>query len=229
MATNSSIPDATTNMTRALLLCGVVAGPRPIYMVVSLVQAFTRAGFDITRHALSVLTNGDLGWLQTANFIVTGLLITAGAVGMRRALNSGRGRTWGPLLVGIFGLSFVGAGIFTPDPALGFPVGTPADALTISSKGIIHFAFGGVGFLAVIAACFVFTRRFSSLQRREWAIYSVVTGGVFLAAFAGISSGSGKSWTFIGFLIGVTVLWSWLSLLSAHLRSQGQKITREKN
>jgi hypothetical protein len=85
------------------------------------------SGLDITRHALSLLTNGDFGWLQIANFIVTGLLITAGAVGMRRALNSGRGQTW--VLVGIFGLSFVGAGIFIPDPALGFTVGTPATCI----------------------------------------------------------------------------------------------------
>ena len=218
MAQNPSIPEAATDKTRSLLLGGVVAGP--VYRGISLIQAFTRPGFDITRHALSLLTNGDLGWLQIANFIVTGLLIMAGAVGMRRALNSGRGRTWGPLLVGIFGLSFIGAGMFIPDPALGFPVGTPADAMTISSKGIMHFAFGGIGFLAIIAACFVFARRFSGLQKGGWALYSMVTGIVFLAAFAGISSGSGKSWTFIGFLVGVTFLWSWIALLSAHLRTE---------
>jgi hypothetical protein len=46
----------------------------------------------------------------------------------------------------------------------------------------MHFAFGGVGFIAVIVTCFVFARRFSSL--REWAIYSAVPGIVFLTAFA---------------------------------------------
>ena len=35
--------------------------------VVSLTQAATRAGFDLTRHPLSALSNGDLGWLQITN------------------------------------------------------------------------------------------------------------------------------------------------------------------
>ena len=34
----------------------------------------------------SVLGNGDLGWVQIANFLVTGLLVIGAAVGMRRAL-----------------------------------------------------------------------------------------------------------------------------------------------
>src|SRR5262249_7847804 len=55
-------------MTRALLACGVLAGP--LYMAIYLGQALTRPGFDITRHPASVLSNGDLGWIQVANFLV---------------------------------------------------------------------------------------------------------------------------------------------------------------
>ncbi|HKZ68736.1 MAG TPA: DUF998 domain-containing protein, partial [Anaerolineales bacterium] len=78
----SASSETTTKLTRALLACGVVAGP--VYLSVGLVQAFTRPGFDITRHALSLLSNGDLGWIQITNFVITGLLVIAGAVGMRR-------------------------------------------------------------------------------------------------------------------------------------------------
>lgn len=217
MATDTPTSTERCSTTRSLLLCSFLAGP--IYMGVSLAQALTRPAFDLTRHPLSLLTNGDLGWLQVANFIVTGFLILAGAFGMRRALPTGTGRLWGPVLIGLFGLSFVGAGLFKPDPAMGFPVGTPADAMAISSTGIAHFAIGGIGFIAVIAACVVFARRFHSQQNTFWAIASMLTGLVFLAAFAGIASGSGKSWSFNGFLIGVTFLWSWLTCLSAHLRN----------
>jgi len=49
----------TTKQTRALLICGLIAGP--FYIVVGLIQAFTRPGFDITRHDPSLLANGDLG------------------------------------------------------------------------------------------------------------------------------------------------------------------------
>ena len=38
--------DLVTKQTRALLICGVVAGP--LYTIVGLIQAFTRPGFDIT-------------------------------------------------------------------------------------------------------------------------------------------------------------------------------------
>src|SRR2546423_10066107 len=85
--------------TRALLACGVVAGP--LYLVVGLVQAFTRPGFDITRHDLSLLANGDLGWIQMSNLVVSGLLAIAAAAWLRRALPDVRGRTSGPLRVGV--------------------------------------------------------------------------------------------------------------------------------
>ena len=50
-----------TKLTRALLICGLIAGP--FYIVVGLIQALTRPGFDLMRHDLSLLANGDLGWI----------------------------------------------------------------------------------------------------------------------------------------------------------------------
>ena len=207
--------ETSMKMTKALLACGVVAGP--VYLIVGLAQAFTRPGFDITRHDLSLLSNGDLGWIQVANLIITGLLVIASAVGMRQALYDGIGKTWGPLLVGVYGLGLIGAGIFKADPAMGFPIGTPADAMTISAHGLLHFITGGVGFLALIAACFVFARRFATLHQRGWAAYSVITGIVFFAGFIGIASGSGNSWTVLGLWIGVVFAWIWISVLTRRL------------
>jgi|GEM_PF-1944360 len=77
--------EISVKMTKILLACGVVAGP--VYLIAGLAQAFTRPGFDITRHDLSLLSNGDLGWIQVANLIITGLLVIASAVGMRQALH----------------------------------------------------------------------------------------------------------------------------------------------
>ncbi|MEZ4614772.1 MAG: DUF998 domain-containing protein [Caldilineaceae bacterium] len=203
-------------MRKALLTGGMVAGP--LYLIVGLIQAFTRPGFDFTRHPLSVLSNGDLGWIQVTNFVVTGLLVIGAAVGMRQTLASGRGRTWGPILVGIYGLSLIGAAIFKADPALGFPAGTPMDQNIVTTTGILHFVCGGIGFLALIIACFVFARRFAAQGARGWRIFSVATGIVFLAAFVGIGAGAGNPWTLLGFWIGLTVAWAWLSALCAHLR-----------
>ena len=64
---------ATTSKgrTAVLLAAGVVAGP--LYVVVSLAQALTRPGFDLSRHPWSALANGDLGWIQMVNLILTGI------------------------------------------------------------------------------------------------------------------------------------------------------------
>jgi Protein of unknown function (DUF998) len=209
---------ALTRQTRALLICGLIAGP--FYIVVGLIQAFTRPGFDIMRHDLSLLANGDLGWIQITNLVLSGLLVIAGAIGMRQALQDGRGRTWGTILLGVYGLGLIGAGFFTADPAFGFPPGTPAAAHTMSWHGLLHFICGGVGFLALIAACFVFARRFASQRQRVWAAYSVATGVIFFAAFAGIAAGSGQSWSVIGFWIGVVVAWAWISAMAVKLLTE---------
>lgn len=201
--------------TRQLLLAGAVAGP--LYLVAGLIQAFTRPGFDIRRHDLSLLANGDLGWIQIANFFVSGLLVVAGAIGMRRALPAGRGRTWGPLLVGVYGVGLVGAAFFTADPAAGFPPGTPAGAHNVSWHGLLHLVSGAIGFLSLIAACFVFAGRFAVAGARGWVAYSAITGLVFFLAFAGIAAGSGNSWAILGFWIGLVVAWSWITAMAVRL------------
>ncbi|WP_234800730.1 DUF998 domain-containing protein [Luteitalea pratensis] len=118
---------------RLLLACGVAAGP--IYLLVGFGQAWTREGFDMRRHALILLANGDLGWIQVANFLIAGVLVIAGAIGVRRVLHPGRGGTWGPLLLSVYGLGLIGAGVFPADPGQGFPPGTPMGAATLSTQG----------------------------------------------------------------------------------------------
>jgi hypothetical membrane protein len=227
-ATSKATSSDTAKLTKLLLLCGIIAGP--IYIVVGAIQMLIRPGFDPTRHDLSLMSNGDLGWIQITNFILTGLLTIAGALGMRRALHGARGGTWGPILIGIYGLGLIGAGIFIADPALGFPPGTPADAHTISGHGLMHFISGGIGFLALIAACFVFTSRFSGLKQKGWAIYSALTGIVFFAAFFGIASGSQQGgavlvFVTLAFTAAVVIAWTWISLMAARLLPNHTKET----
>src|SRR5690349_20028851 len=103
--------------TRFLLRCGVVAGP--LYLAVSLIQARLRSGFDLARHPLSVLANGPCGWVQTANFVVTGLLVVAAAVGFGRAL--GRGSRGVTAFLTTYGVAILAAAVFRADPVDGFP------------------------------------------------------------------------------------------------------------
>lgn len=205
-------------LTRALLLCGLIAGP--LYLVVGVIQALTRPGFNFLRDDLSLLANGDLGWIQITNLVLSGMLVGAFAVGVRRVLTAGRGRTWGPLLLGVYGVGLIGAGCFIADPAFGFPPGTPADAHTVSWHGLLHFISGGVGFLGLIAACYVLANRFAAGGQHRWAAYSRATGVIFLAAFVGIATGSGQSWSVLGFWFGVVVAWAWISALAGKLMAE---------
>jgi hypothetical membrane protein len=132
------------NSTRLLLKAGVIAGP--VYVLVGLIHALIRPGFDLTRHDLSLLSNGDLGWIQITNFLVSGGLTIASAIGMKRVLHEGKGKTWGPLFVGLYGVGLIGAGIFSADPMNGFPVGAPVTN-TISFSGLMHFVTGSIGFI----------------------------------------------------------------------------------
>jgi hypothetical membrane protein len=168
MARQTAPPGPPTTRTTRLLACGIVAGP--LFIAVVLVQAFTRDGFELSHHALSLLSLGDLGWIQIANFVVTGLLYVACAAGMRRVLRPGRGGTWGPLLVGAVGIGLVLAGVFVTDAGAGYPPGAPAGAPEqISWHGILHEVGFTVVFLSWTAACFVFMRRFAATKQRGWA------------------------------------------------------------
>lgn len=208
---------ATSKRTRALLACGVVAGP--LYIVLGLTQAFTRDAFDLRRHALSLLSNGALGWIQITNLVVTGLLFTACAVGMRRAMRGGRGGTWGPLLIAIAGLGTFAAGFFLADPADGFPRGTPAgQPAAMSWHSALHFTFAGVAFLCLIVACFVFARRMASGGARGGAVYSLVTGLVFLATWAALPARPGVAAINLAFAIGALNGLAWVSVMAARLR-----------
>jgi hypothetical protein len=207
--------DSRTKAT-PLLYCGVVAGP--VFTVVAVIEMLTRSGFDLRRHDLSLLSNGSLGWIQISNFILAGVLTIAAALGMRRVLRSGRGSTWAPILIAIYGLGYIGAGVFVADPMNGFPPGTPNGLPGSASwHSWMHLISGSLGFIALIAACFTFARRFSGQGQRGWMAYSVATGIVVLAAVIGISSGSQSAATIIGFFIAATLGWAWLSAVSLRL------------
>lgn len=104
-AFRTETPAPYERTTRALLLSGAITGP--LYIIVALIQAFTRPGFDLTRHSVSLLSLGDSGWIQITNFLLSGLLVIAGAVGLRRSIDAGPGSVWDPHLIALYGLSLI--------------------------------------------------------------------------------------------------------------------------
>jgi hypothetical protein len=210
-------PSATLSATtRTLLLVGAMAGP--VYVVVGAVEAATRDGFDITRHSLSLLGNGDLGWVHMTMMVLTGVMTVVGAFGLTRVLD---GRVvWVARLVGLFGLGVAVAGLFRADPMDGFPPGTPAGRpAEVSASGLLHLAAGGIGFLGLIAACLLAWRWFRSRGAVAWARFSLVTGVVYLVTFVGIASGAGNAVVNLAFTGAVVLGWAWITLLLARARS----------
>ncbi|GLF95039.1 DUF998 domain-containing protein [Streptomyces yaizuensis] len=198
--------------TRALLGAGAAAAP--VWTVVALTQAVTREGFDITRHPLSVLSNGALGWIQIANFAVTGTLMALGAIGLRRTLRGTPGGTWAPWLAFTAGIGIIAAGAFVMDPADGFPVGTPAGPPEmLSGAGIGHMAAGMVAFTSMIAANYVLGRHFSRAGQRGRAVLSrVAATGLLLGN--GWAMGGG-TWGTLTLAVGVMGAMLWLSAVCA--------------
>jgi hypothetical protein len=217
----TSMSDAGTAAVRRprsatgwLVRCGVAAGI--LFPVLSFGQALTHTGFDLRRHSLSSLTLGGLGWLQTVNFVLTGLLAIGCAVGLRRAMPPGRADTIGPALVGSYGMGMIGGGIFVPEPAFGWPAGGAEWRQPLStSNDTLHTVFGVIAFMSLIVAGLVFARRFAGRRRRALAWYSAASG---VAAFAVTSLPWSEESASPRFAVAALIISGWLATISWRLR-----------
>jgi Protein of unknown function (DUF998) len=199
-------------ITRSLLGYGVLAGV--LFEASVLIQGLTRRGFRIAHDDASLLSNGPLGWIQITTFLLAGAMTIAAAVGIGRAMPS----RWAPRLIAVYGAGLIGAGIFSADPASGFGPGAPLGrAAHVSWHGTGHLIAASIGFAALIAACFVFARCFHRQGRRGLAWYSLLTGIVFGAAFAGVATGSASSAVVLPFYAAVLAAFTWLAVVSVHL------------
>jgi hypothetical protein len=215
--TSASGRDRTTAV---LLWCGVVAGP--LFVVAFLIEGATSPGYDPIRLPVSLLSVGAGGWRQIANFLVDGVLLFAFAAGMHRALADRRTPSrLGPLLLGIFAVGVIGAGVFSTDPAAGYPPRTPIGGEP-SLHSTLHDVVSLVVFVTLPVACLVFARDFAAWSDPAWARYSLVTGVVLaivlVIMIAGFSGTSGfdrfagaiqRAWIIVG--------WGWVALVAVHM------------
>src|SRR5437879_8170596 len=162
----------TLSLTRILLLCGAIAGP--FFLLTVLIQDYTRPAFDPRLQALSLLSLGEWGWVQIANFVLAGVLNLLYAVGLWRRLHPGRAGTWGPLLIGAYGLGLIMVGVFRTDPVKGFPPGAIASTGP-SWHGVIHALGGLFAFLVLAAALVLFARVFLARMELSWAFDGIVS------------------------------------------------------
>ncbi|WP_328329080.1 DUF998 domain-containing protein [Kribbella sp. NBC_00382] len=186
-----------------LLYCGLLAGP--LFVLTFLIEGmFKGDGYDSLRHPVSSLALGDHGWIQTANFLVAGALTIAFALGLWRQARLGA------VLVGIWGVGLLGAGLFTTDPVSGFPLGTPA-TVEYTTSGALHDAFSLPAFLALAVAQVVLAR--------GWVLYSLLSAAAFVITFMLASAGFAQTESLVdvaGFFqrLAVIIGWTWLTFLA---------------
>lgn len=194
--------------TRRLLTCGAVAGP--LFVGVTALEVLTREGFDLRRHGISLLSLGDRGWIQVANFVVAGALSIGFGFGVRRRL--GRGAAV-PLIWG-YGAGLITTGVFLVDPGAGFPLGSGPDLVgPMSWHGAVHALAPPIAFACLAALCVVFARWFAVRGRTGWAAYSLLTAvAALLLIFLPGGAGSVRS------ALAVVLTSAWLSGLALVLR-----------
>lgn len=199
--------DGRAAVSRSMLGWGVVAGP--FYLALGMILALTRDGFDLSRHALSLLTLGENGWLHILNLALTGIMVVVAGWGLLRAVE-GRGRGAGIAVI-VAGATIALAGLFRPDPAGGFPAGA---AESVSVSGLLHLALGAVEFIAFGVAAFLLARFFSARAERGRALWSRVAGTVIVLGFAGGAALSAGSAGIVLLWLAVVTGFAWLLTVS---------------
>lgn len=212
------------NPVTRFLIAGGAIGPL-LFIIAILIEGATRPGYNAWHNYGSSLSLGELGWMQIANFLICGLLTLCFAVGLRQVLRTGRSSVGGPIMLGIFGVALIIAGIFVTDPSLGYPVGTHSSGPQ-TLHGTIHGVAGLIAFSSLAIASFVMARRFAGDPNwKGWALYSFITSALIAVFFIattvvsaldenGVLPGSPT-----GLLqrIAIIVGWGWVTLLAIRL------------
>jgi hypothetical protein len=213
-----------SRLVPAELVCGVAAGP--LFVSTFIAIGARRDGYDWRRHAVSSLAAGRRGWLQRANFIVTGSLVCIAAHGLARSSKQTRGPGVVPTLIFGVGGGLIGSGLFVTDPVAGFPPSPGghdeagrAPSVVPTRQGRLHNLcaipiFAGIPIAALTCATFAGRR-----GEYRWASYSAGSASamtsafvLFGAAFGGVPRLAGRG----GVMQRVSIAtgFGWLSALS---------------
>jgi len=197
-------------MTEILLIAGPVAAA--VFLVVVLIEGALRRGYDPTYHMVSELSLGERGWIQVANFLQLGVGMLAFAVGVNRALNAPAGA----VLLAIFGLAMVAAGVFRLDPVRGYPPGASSGAPDqVRWQHRVHDTVSPVAFLAIFGACLILSARVDGF----WRLYTLLTAvvGLGLTFWTALAYQRDAARSGLVQRALILVYWSWIVLMGIRL------------
>jgi hypothetical membrane protein len=156
----------------ALRLClwaGIV-GPL-FFVLVFTIDGFLTPGYSAMRDVVSFLEVGPTGWIQSLNFMLTGLLLVLFALGFFQWMHPRSAAGWlsvTTVLIALSGVGLIMAGPFLPD--------APGTAQT-SVHGMPHsIAFTVVFFPLGLACLFVGGKFIRTAGWRIYGWYSLLAG-----------------------------------------------------
>lgn len=218
MTTSDALPH-NMSITRALLRCGIAAGP--LFDAIFLLEGAATADYNALRHPVSSLALAPAGWLQVANFLIAGTLYLASAVGLWRTRRTEIGTRVGVILIAAAAVGLIGSGVFITDPINGYPPGTPSAPQAYTTPGALHDMFAIPTFFGIPAAATVLGYRFLRRRSYRWALYSVASAVVMLVTLGLYIAAVGQAPALVaiaGLLqrITISVGFAWLTALALH-------------
>jgi len=150
-----SIPLPPRTKWHAVLLCSGAAGGA-LFTIVYFCFGLISPKYVILHESISQLQLQPYGWIQSLNYVVSGLLICTFAAGLRKEMVSGFGIIAIPFFHLITGIGSILLGLFTSRQ--------------------VQMNVGVVIFIALIISFLLMARRLSSYpQWRGWVTYTLVT------------------------------------------------------
>lgn len=157
-------------------LAGTV-GP-VLFFAVLIVEGATRPGYQPLRDTISQLSLSPRGWIQSANFVVFGILFLMFARGVRVSLAGSRAARVGVTLLSLIGIGVLGCGLFPAEP-------WPPSSMSLT--GLLHLVCAMLLVFALLpVATGVMMRAFAADTRwRSLGPISGVTSFVTLGLLVG--------------------------------------------
>lgn len=179
------------------------------FVVVFLVNDAVKPDYEPMRDFVSEASIGRGGWVQIANFLVTGILLLASSFALSRTVGAWTGR-----LVGLVGAGLTAAGVFVSDAV---PHGH------VTWHGIAHNAVSILVFASLSLACITAARW---RPTPNWRRYCIGTGIAVPALFlvAGAASQTSGLWQRLTIVVG----WSWLAVLELRARRSARPSSTTK-
>lgn len=168
-------------------------------------------GHDIVGDTISEMALGPGGFVLTIAFVSVGIGILCLAVVIRAVTAGERGSALGSLLVAIYGVGAILAGVFPTER-----IDAAAEVWQQSATGLIHVIASLVSFIAIVIGIFVLGRTFLRMPSwRTWGRRTMLFAGGALALLFVQSEGPFVGIMQRGF---VTIITVWLIVVAIRAR-----------